>query len=171
MMDYLVEFLEVGARVIKDPSLIEAKLNQDNVLLNPEIKHLAGISPSFWVREGDTISHIGLEASKEAVFSGKAFASFSDSIVMPEPIALNIVKLESMVKSYDAQIKDIDAKRISSVQGFHDKMSGHMDATVKSLAEFDEKLEAMQGFYERKLLLTQVTYFICLLGMFLLKFL
>ena len=150
---------------------LKSKLNQENVLLNPDISHLVGISPSFWVKENDKVGHIGIQESRDAVFSGKAFAPGFASMAMPDPVTLNLAKLEGMVNSYDAQIKDIDAKRISSIQGLHDKMSGHMDATVKSLAEFDEKLEAMQGFYERKLLLTQVTYFICLLGMFLLKFL
>lgn len=170
-MDYLVEFSDIGARIIKDPNLIEQKLNQENVLLNPDISHLVGISPSFWVKENDKVGHIGIQESKEAVFSGKAFAPSFDTMMMPEPITLNMIKLENMVLKYDDQIKDIDARRISSVQGLTDKMSAHMDSTVKSLAEFDEKLEAMQGFYERKLLITQATYFICLLGMFLLKFL
>ncbi len=46
-MDYLVEFLDIGARVIKDPVMIESKMGQDNVLLNPEIRPLTGISPSY----------------------------------------------------------------------------------------------------------------------------
>lgn len=170
-MDYLVEFFDIGARVIKDPSLIEAKKGQGNVLLNPDISHLRGISPSFWVRDGDKIGHIGIEESKEAVFSGKAFAPSFDAVVMPEPITLNLIKLEKMVHEYDAQIKDIDARRISSTRGLHDKLSEHMEVTVKTLADFDDKLKKMQRVYERKVLLTQVAYFICLLGMFLLKFL
>jgi hypothetical protein len=171
-MDYLVEFLDIGARVIKDPVMIESKMGQDNVLLNPEIRHLTGISPSFWVRDGEKIVHLSAEESHEAVFGGKAFApSFDNTAMMPEPIANNMVKLEKKVLAFEATILDIDAKRISSMVGLHDKMSAHMDTTVKSLADFDEKLKAMQDFYDRKLLLSQVTYFICLLLMFLLKFL
>lgn len=170
-MDYLVEFLDIGARVIKDPSLIEAKKGQENVLLNPEIAHLKGVSPSFWVREGDTITHMGVEESKEMVFGANSFThSFHDMVLREPPIPVQS-KLETMVLEIQSKIQDIDARRISSVNGLTDKMSEHMDVTVKSLAEFDEKLKVLQGFYERKLLLTQLTYFICLLGMFLLKFL
>lgn len=166
-MDYLVEFLDIGARIIKDPSLIEAKKGQENVLLNPDISHLKGVSPSFWVKDGETITHMGLEESKEMIFGTN---SFHDMVLREPPIPAQS-KLETMVLDIQAKIQDIDARRLSSMVGLHDKMSEHMDTTVKSLADFDEKLEAMQGFYERKLLITQATYFICLLGMFLLKFL
>lgn len=170
-MDYLVEFLDIGARVIKDPSLIEAKKGQANVLLNPDISHLKGVSPSFWVRNGETITHMGLEESKEMIFGANSFThSFHDMVLREPPIPAQS-KLETMVLDIQTKIQDIDARRISSVQGITDKMSAHMDTTVKSLADFDEKMKAMQDFYDRKLLLSQVTYFICLLGMFLLKFL
>ena len=157
-MDYLVEFLDIGARVIKDPSLIEAKKGQANVSLNPEIAHLKGVSPSFWVRDGETITHMGLEESKEMIFGANSFThSFHDMVLRDPPIPAQS-KLETMVLEIQSKIQDIDARRISSMNGITDKMSEHMDVTVKSLAQFDEKMKAMQGFYEKKLLVTQVSY-------------
>jgi hypothetical protein len=56
MSDILVEFNNnVGARIHRDPAIIQLKKHQDNVLLNPDIEHLKGISPSFWKKEGNNI--------------------------------------------------------------------------------------------------------------------
>lgn len=171
-MDFLVEFLDVGAKIIKDPTIIEAKKNNDNVILNPDISHLIGISPSFWVKDGDKVGHMGINESKEAVFTGKAFSpAFDDKAYFPEPIALNMIKLEQMVHSYDAQIKDIDAKRISTMSGLQEKLSEHIEVTAITLDTFEDMMKAMEKNYDKKVLKLQLTYFICLLGLFLLKFL
>jgi hypothetical protein len=53
MKDYLVEFTDNGARIIKDPDSIEKKKNNENVLLNPVIPNK--VSPSKWVKNGDKI--------------------------------------------------------------------------------------------------------------------
>jgi replicative superfamily II helicase len=46
--DFLVEFMPHGARIHKDPLVIEAKMGQDNVALNPNIQAVLNISPAFW---------------------------------------------------------------------------------------------------------------------------
>lgn len=163
-MDFLVEFSEHGARIIKDPSLIESKKSQPNVLINPEISHLAGISPSFWVKDGDKVGHMGINESKEAVFSGKIFApAFDDKIYIPEPIVTNMVKIEKT-------LLENDAKHTESVQEIYKKIDSCHDVILLIIEDFRDEFQAAQEINRKKFLKLQIAYFICLLSLFLLKF-
>jgi len=100
-MDILVEFTgEVGARIIKDPRIIAQKMNNDNVLLNPDTKHLQGISPSFWVRNGSQVDAISREMAHKMVFESE--------VETKELTPQKMVTFEAKLKEVKA---DIDAKR------------------------------------------------------------
>lgn len=62
MKNYLVEFTEKGARIYKDPVIIEQKKNNPNVLLNPELPK--GVSPSFWIKDGNYIGIADIDSAK-----------------------------------------------------------------------------------------------------------
>lgn len=62
---YIVEFTENGAKIYKDPIIIEQKKNQDNVLLNPELP--IGVSPSFWKKDNDNIAIISFDDAKNVL--------------------------------------------------------------------------------------------------------
>lgn len=51
--NYLVIFMEYGARIEKDPVLIEKYKNNSNVLYNPELPH--GVPIEFWVKNKNKI--------------------------------------------------------------------------------------------------------------------
>lgn len=70
-MKYLVEFEQHGARIIKDPQEIEAKKDQDNVLISPDLGHLRGVSPSFWVKKGSCIE-IASDLERESILDANA---------------------------------------------------------------------------------------------------
>ena len=93
-MDFLVEFLDIGAKLIKDPKTIEEKKGQSNVLLNPDIKHLKGISPSFWVKDGDKIGYQNSSKSQEIAFNMSFTRKEIDTTTfIPEQISQNMIRL------------------------------------------------------------------------------
>lgn len=51
--NYLVIFMEYGARIEKDPAMIDKYKNNSNVLLNPELPH--GVPPLYWVKDKNKI--------------------------------------------------------------------------------------------------------------------
>ena len=69
MKNYLVEFTESGARIHKDPSVIETKKHQDNVLLNPKLP--VGVSPAFWKKQENEIVVINVKEVKQLLNMGK----------------------------------------------------------------------------------------------------
>lgn len=48
MKNILVEFGEYGARIYKDPAIIEQKKDQPNCFINPDTTAVLGISPVYW---------------------------------------------------------------------------------------------------------------------------
>lgn len=53
MKNYLVIFMEYGARIEKDPIAIDKYKGNSNVLYNPELPH--GVPPKYWIKEGNKI--------------------------------------------------------------------------------------------------------------------
>lgn len=175
-MDFLVEFLDIGARLIKDPKMIEEKKGQDNVLLNPDIGHLKGISPSFWVKDGNSIAHQDSAKSKEIAFNMSFTRKEVDATVfVPEQISQNMIRLEKLIEDksekVDEQFNKIDAQHIEDIKTLHDKMGQQKEIYSAILDEFEEKLNSVTTVYAKKILIAQSLSFICLLAMILLKFL
>ncbi len=51
--NYLVIFMEYGARIEKDPAIIEKYKNGSNVLYNPELPH--GVPTEYWIKDKNKI--------------------------------------------------------------------------------------------------------------------
>jgi hypothetical protein len=130
-MDYLVEFLDTGARVIKDPHLVDKKRHLPNVLLNPKISHLRGISPSFWMRDGEGISVKDFNESKKQVLDSiEDFHSFATEKDLPF----------SSSSKFFTKISEIDAKHDEKIMNLHTKIMFHHDDIYTKLREL--KLES-----------------------------
>ena len=99
MKNTLVEFGEYGARIYKDPKIIEQKMSQDNVLVNPDISHLKGISPSFWVKNGSLIEAITPQEAHKMVFESEV----EGGMIAPQKMVSFEEKLREVKKDFDAQ--------------------------------------------------------------------
>jgi hypothetical protein len=164
-MDILVEFLEgSGARIIKDPYLIAQKIDLPNVLLNPEIKHLNGISPSFWIKNGQKIEAIDPEAAKKIVFESE---SDSGSLT-PQKLVLFDTKLKEIKAQIDAQ-RDQDIHNILRAQK-HERheISVEMQDIEDRLISEIMRLEDWVKKEQRKVFMLSFFY---LIAMILIKFL
>lgn len=165
-MDYLVEFLETGARIIKDPLLISKKKHLPNVLLSPDISHLKGVSPSFWIKEGDTIgAHAPEEIRKkvtESLSEDHPFSSAADAPFSPD--SKFIVKLE-----------EIDAKRENDLHNLMKAMAYDRKFLITKIDEMDLKFTQIVSDFDQQLLKKQkqlkVLSLMYIIGMILVKFL
>lgn len=121
-MDYLVEFLEQGgARIIKDPMLIDRKKDLPNVLLNPDVRHLRGVSPSFWVRKGNEIVAEDISVIRSKVESDEVH-SFSTPRDAPF----------SQTSKFIAKLNEIDARQDEQIKLLSEQMSLHRkDISIK----------------------------------------
>lgn len=165
-MDYLVEFLEVGARVIKDPLLIEKKKDLPNVLLNPDLSHLRGVSPSFWVKDGAVVGSLTPEQSRKIVMEslddGHSYDTIADAPFSKDSKIM--AKIEQIDAQQDAKIKKIEFKIVDLVDELYSKI-GDLQLDL----ELQEKLHAEQIKSLRKSVMG--VGFLCTLALLLLKFL
>lgn len=165
-MDFIVEFLESGgARIIKDPLLISKKKHLPNVLLNPDIAHLKGVSPSFWVREGDTIGSHTPEMIRsivhESLTEEHSFATAQDAPFSSD--SKFILKLE-----------EIDAKREQDMHNILKAMNLEKKESQRNLIELEENfiilLQTVRDEIKEKESKAKKLFFIYILVMILLKF-
>lgn len=176
-MDYLVEFLESGARIIKDPTLIEKKKGLPNTILNPEIKHLKGISPSFWYQDGDQVAHLPLDATRKNVITpiSEGHSFDTDRIKIQEEKAQEIyAKLDKVEKAFLDITSELDAKRHADMHNILKSMAHDRKELMSTIWEIDEKymiivkdLEEQLNKKNKKL---QVATFLYILAVILLKF-
>ena len=143
-MDYLVEFLDQGgARIIKDPLLIERKKDSTNVLINPDIRHLRGVSPSFWIRESDdTISFHSFEIAKKMVidsledrhpFETPKDAPFSDSSKFITKIREIDAKQEDRVVSLSESIQLTREDLLSKIYAISAEIASNKDLSAEQI--------------------------------------
>jgi len=130
-MDFLVEFLESGgARIIKDPLLIDKKKHLPNVLLSPDISHLVGVSPSFWVREGDTIgTKHPQENLKQVLKDLSEVHSYSTKEDAPFSVDSKFIE----------KVNEVDARREKDIHNVLYAMKWDKKDLLKIIAEMDEK--------------------------------
>jgi len=165
-MDYLVEFLESGARIVKDPLLVQKKKDLPNVLVNPDISHLKGVSPSFWVKEGDTIGTLHPnESLKQVMESLSEVHPFSTSQDAPFSVDSKFIK----------KIEEIDAKRENDMHNILRAMNHDKKDMLGNLWELDEKyaliIQDLEFQIKKKHGQLQMLSFLYILVMILLKFL
>lgn len=165
-MDFLVEFLETGgARIIKDPLLIEKKKGLPNVLLSPDISHLKGVSPSFWVREGNTIGTHTPEIMRSIVL---------DSLTEEHPFSSPQDAPFSSESKFILKIEEIDAKREQDMHNILKSMSLEKKETQRNLIELEENflqlIENLRAEIKLKESKAKKLFFIYILVMILLKF-
>lgn len=165
-MDYLVEFLESGARIIKDPLLIEKKKGLPNVLLNPDLTHLKGVSPSFWVKEGSTIGTLHPNESLQMVMD-----SLSENHPFDGPGEAPLSTDSKFVR----KIEEIDAKHDNMAKHLKDKILFHNQDMYLKLNDLTVKLEEKDHLHAAQIKsmknLGMILCFSCILAMILLKFL
>jgi len=164
-MDFLVEFLESGARIIKDPLLISKKKHLPNVLLSPDISHLKGVSPSFWVREGDTIgTHTPQEIKKKVFESLNEDHSFSSSTDAPF----------SSDSKFIVKLKEIDAKRENDLHNLMKAMTYDRKLLTTKIDEIDHKFTQIVSALDQQLIKKQkqlkILSLMYIIGMILVKF-
>jgi hypothetical protein len=165
-MDYLVEFVESGgARIIKDPLLIDRKKDSPNVLLNPDIRHLRGVSPSFWIKEGDSIVARSSEETQKMVL---------ESIDEVHPFATAVDAPFSQSSKFIAKIEEIDARQDEQIKNLSTKIMFHHDDMYSKLRELKLELDMKDHLHEAQIKsmkkIGAVLYFSCILAMLLLKF-
>jgi hypothetical protein len=155
MKDILVEFTgNVGARIIKDPRIIAEKAGQDNVLLNPDTKHLQGISPSFWVKNGNSVEAITPQEAQKLVFDSES----SGGMLTPQKLVSFEEKLKEVKGEIDAkrdqdmhyllralknQRKDIDEE----ILGLDDKLVHQIMDLEKWVKNGQRKIEILSFLY------------------------
>lgn len=166
-MDYIVEFLETGgARVIKDPVIIEKKKDAPNVLLNPELRHLQGISPSFWILKDGVISAHSLETAKQIVVDQfEAINGFEVSNQAPF----------SNTSKYFFKLDEIDAKQNEQIRGLNEKFSNTKDDIYSKLEDLQLDLEEQNQLQKAEIrsmrMMGILMYLSLMLTMLLIKFL
>ena len=166
-MDYLVEFLESGgARIIKDPLLVEKKKDLPNVLLSPDISHLRGVSPSFWVKEGDTIgTKRPDETLKEVVQSLSEVHPFSTPEDAPFSSDSKFIK----------KLEEIDAKREKDLHNVLRAMTHDKKELLAEITDLDGKysliIQDLEYQIKKKEDKVKKLFFIYILVMILLKLL
>lgn len=165
-MDYLVEFLESGARIIKDPLLVQKKKDLPNVLLNPDLTHLKGVSPSFWVQEGDTIGTLHPNESLKQVM---------DSLSEVHPFDRPGDAPFSADSKFISKLDEIDAKHDKGFKHLKEKLLFHNDDIYLKLNDLTLNLELKDHLHKAQIRAMKkfglILYFSCILAMILLKFL
>jgi hypothetical protein len=165
-MDFLVEFLESGARIIKDPILVEKKKDSPNVILNPDLSHLKGISPSFWVKEGNTIGTLHPNESLKQVM---------DSLSENHPFDLPGEAIFSSDSKFIQKIEEIDAKRENDLHNLMKAMAYDRKFLTTKIDEMDLKFTQIVANLDQQLLKKQkqlkVLSLMYIIGMILVKFL
>lgn len=153
-MDYLVEFLEEGARLIKDPVLIEKKKNLPNILLNPNIKHLKGISPSFWYREGDRVRYRSFVESKKLVEESlpieHSFKTANDEKTPEEELLLGKIEsvrdsLNELSNSFDSVQREVHSK-LFKVESNVDSKLGEFGLSIDKVKTYVQETSDKQAF-------------------------
>lgn len=166
-MDYLVEFLESGgARIIKDPLLISKKQGLPNTMLNPPIDHLKGISPSFWIQDGEVIGahspEIMQQMVKDSLSESHPFSKESDLPFSPD-------------SKFIQKITEIDAKQDEQIKYLMEKMLFHHDDMYFKMNELKLDLDMKNKLQEEQIKsikkIGMIISFSCILTMILLKFL
>jgi hypothetical protein len=164
-MDILVEFTgEVGARIIKDPRIIANKAGSPNVLLNPDMKHLNGISPSFWVKNGDLIEAIDPQQAHKMVFESEA----EDVMLTPQ----KLVSFEDKLKEVKGEI---DAKRDQDMHYILRALKNERKDIDEEILGLDDKLTVqimeLEKWVKNSQRKIQVLSFLYLIAIILIKFL
>jgi hypothetical protein len=150
-MDFLVEFLESGgARIIKDALLVEKKKNFPNVLLNPDISHLKGISPSFWIKDGSVIDSHPPDVIEKQVrkslsdyhpFSTQQEVEFSpDSKFISKIDEINSKReqdIHNLLKSFSGLKREIDCK----IEELEDKLKVNLEDFKNQKIDAEEQLK------------------------------
>jgi hypothetical protein len=166
-MDFLVEFLESGgARIIKDPLLVEKKKDLPNVLLSPDISHLRGISPSFWIREENTIgSKRPDESLKEIVKSLSEVHPFSSPQDAPF----------SSDSKFIEKLEEFDAKREKDLHNVLRAITHDKKELLAEISDLDGKyhliIQDIEYQIKKKEDKVKKLFFIYILVMILLKLL
>lgn len=164
-MDFLVEFLETGARIIKDPLLIERKKDLPNVLLNPTISHLKGISPSFWIKNGNVIEHHSAEVSRQMVM---------ESLDEDHPFSTPADAPFARSSQFLAKVQEIDAKQDEQIKNLQTKIMFHHDDMYSKLRELKLDLDMKHTLLEAQARSMKkigvLLYLSCILAIGLLKF-
>lgn len=166
-MDYLVEFLESGgARIIKDPLLIDKKKHLPNVLLSPDLSHLKGVSPSFWIKEGDTIG-----AHTPSVMEKMVKESLSETHPFTTPQDLPFASDSKFI----SKLEEFDAKRESDMHNVLRAMSHDKKDLLAEITDLDGKysliIQDIEYQIKKKEDKVKKLFFIYILIMVLLKFL
>jgi hypothetical protein len=165
-MDFLVEFLESGARIIKDPILVEKKKDSPNVILNPDLSHLKGISPSFWVKEGNTIGTLHPNESLKQVM---------DSLSENHPFDLPGEAVFSSDSKFIRKIEEIDAKREQDLHNVLKAMAHDKKDLQSDITELDDRfltiIQNLEYQIKKKEAKAKKLFFIYILIMILVKFL
>lgn len=164
-MDILVEFSgDVGARIIKDPRIIAQKIGSENVLLNPDMKHLQGISPSFWVKNGDLIEAVSPEAAHKLVFE----AEIQDGDYSPQAQITVEAKLQKMKQEIDAK-RDEDIHNVLKTLKLH---KSELEVEMKDLeARIDASIAPILNELKTRQRKIELLSFLYLIAMILIKFL
>lgn len=164
-MDILVEFTgEVGARIVKDPRIIAEKIGKDNVLLNPDTKHLQGISPSFWVKNGDLIEAISPESAHKMVFEGEIHSGdYSPGARLSVD-----AKMQKMRQEIDAK-RDEDIHNVLKTLKLH---KSELEVEMKDLeARIDASIAPTLKELKTRQRKIELLSFLYLIAMILIKFL
>lgn len=164
-MDFLVEFTgEIGARIIKDPNIFQKKKDQDNVLINPDIGHLKGISPSFWVKKEHLIDSVSPEDAYKIVFESEN----EKGSITPE-------RLISFDKKFNEIKAEIDAKRDEDIHNVLRALKHQKIEIGVEIADLRQELkpmieEAISDLKNRQRKI-ELLSFLYLIAMILIKFL
>lgn len=184
-MEYLVEFLVSGARIIKDPDIIAKKKNEPNTLLNPDLKHLRGVSPSFWVKKGDMIETLTTGEAVAAVEKHSIQKNTSQFLTGQTPFQEDLsLKATDITEQLSAQLEELRAlsdKLASDQLKNNNSINASISNMVISRREFeiglnrraalqDDDLMKLKKRMEKHNFKAQLICLACLLATVVLKF-
>lgn len=135
MKNILVEFGEYGARIYKDPEIIEQKKHLPNCFINPDTTAVLGISPIYW--QVDSYGKI-VRCSEEDMIRRNDHHS---TIVTGEVQSLENVNINDLRKEFN---ETFDGKTETLLQEIN-RLKQEIGQSKEHNAEAIEKLNKHQN--------------------------
>lgn len=150
MFNKVVLFGEDGAKIMVNPPDLDSYLKREDVLLNPDTKHVNHIPRQFWKKAGDTVSVMSDQERQGVLY--RASSVIPEMKAKAKEVAKTMIDLPPVAQ----EIKTSGIKvhiQDKIYQDMYLKIE-HLERTVKSLqeshAELKEAAKLQSGAQEKK---------------------
>lgn len=165
MKNKVVYFLERGgAKVLVNPSPIEAYEMMENVLINPDLGRVRGVSPEHWKRDGDTVVPMDLEEKIELDTTQEVDTSVAAHIEALNNVIKDIQDKQTLLVSKVTVLSAEKQSLYNQLISFQDIARGERLYNEAVSKEFKEKLYQQKKQVKKWAIVLHVVYAIILVG-------